>query len=41
MYVAVGAVLQQYIDAHWCPIAFFSTKLNAAVVKYSAFNQAI
>ena len=28
--VAVGAVLQQFIDNHWCPIAFFSTKLKPA-----------
>ena len=26
--VAVGAVLQQFIDDHWCPIAFFSTNLS-------------
>jgi len=25
---AVGAVLQQFIDGHWCPVAFFSRKLN-------------
>ena len=37
--IAVGAVLQQFIEKQWCPIAFFSTKLNAAEVKYSAFDR--
>ena len=27
---AVGAVLQQYIDSQWCPIAYFSKKLKPA-----------
>ena len=34
---AVGAVLQQYIDGQWCPIAFFFKKLNPAEIKYSTF----
>ena len=25
---AVGAVLQQYVDQQWCPIAYFSKKLK-------------
>ena len=37
--VAVGAVLQQFIDNHWCPIAFFSTKLKPAETRYSAFDR--
>ena len=28
--IAVGAILQQSIDDHWCPIAFFSTKPKPA-----------
>ena len=35
--IAVGAVLQQSIDDHWCPIAFFSTKLKPAETRYSTF----
>ena len=37
--VAVGGVLQQFIDDHWCPIAFFSTKLKPAETRYSAFDR--
>ena len=36
--VAVGAVLQ-YIDDHWCPIPFLSTKLKPAETRYSTFNR--
>ena len=35
---AVGAVLQQYIDSQWCPIAYFSKKLKPAETKYSTFD---
>ena len=34
---AVGAVLQQYIENQWCPIAYFSKKLKPSEVKYSTF----
>ena len=34
----VGAVLQQFIDGCWCPVAFFSKKLNTAETKYSMFD---
>ena len=37
--VAVGAVLQQFIEDQWCPIAFFSTKLKPAETRYSAFDR--
>ena len=37
--IAEGAVLQQFIDDHWCPIAFFSTKLKPAETRYSAFDR--
>jgi len=36
---AVGAVLQQFIDGCWCPIVFFSRKLNTAESEYSAFDR--
>ena len=35
---AVGAVLQQYDDNQWCPIAYFSRQLQPAE-KYSTFNR--
>ena len=37
--MAVGAVLQQEIDHHWQPIAFFSKKLTPAETKYSTFDR--
>ena len=36
---AVEAVLQQYIDTQWCPIAYFSKKLKPAETKYSTFDR--
>ena len=36
---AVGAVLQQYIDGGWYPIAYFSKKLRPAETKYSTFDR--
>ena len=36
---AVGAVLQQYIEHQWCPIAYFSKKLKPSEIKYSTFNR--
>ena len=36
---AVGAVLQQRIDNKWCPLAYFSRKLNSAQQKYSMFDR--
>ena len=37
--VAVGAVLQQHINQVWCPIAYFSRKLQPAETRYSAFDR--
>ncbi len=37
--VAVGAVLQQYIDDAWQPISFFSKSLQPAEKKYSTFDR--
>ena len=36
---AVGAVLQQFINDSWCPIAFFSRKLQPAETRYSTFDR--
>ena len=36
---AVGAVLQQYNDQQWCPIAYFSRKLKPSETKYSTFDR--
>ena len=36
---AAGAVLQQYYDGDWKPLAFFSKKFNNAQTKYSTFGR--
>ena len=36
---AIGAVLQQYIEHQWCPIAYFSKKLKPSEIKYSTFDR--
>ena len=36
---AVGAVLQQYVDQQWCPIAYFSKKLKRSETKYSTYDR--
>ena len=36
---AVGAMLQQYIDSQWCPIAYFSKKIKPVETKYSTFDR--
>lgn len=36
---AVGAVIQQYHDNQWRPLAFFSKKLTTQESKYSAFDK--
>ena len=37
--MAIGAVLQQYLDTGWYPIAYFSKKLKPAETRYSAFDK--
>ena len=37
--VAVGAVLQQYIDDEWRPITYFSQKLKPAETRYSTSDR--
>ena len=36
---AVGAVLQQYVDGFWQPLAFFSKQLRPPEQKYSTFDR--
>ena len=36
---AVGAVLQQYLEDKWCPIAYFSKQLKPAQTRYSTFDR--
>ena len=35
----VGAVLQQFEDRAWAPLAFFSRKLSASETRYSTFDR--
>ena len=37
--VAVGAVLQQYVNGKWCPLSFFSKALKPAEMKYSTYDR--
>ena len=37
--LAVGAVLEQFINGQWKPTLFFSKKLSPAELKYSAFDR--
>ena len=37
--MAVGGVLQQYINSSWTPISFFSKKLKPTEVRYSTFDR--
>ena len=37
--VAVGGVLQQFLNGMWQPLSFFSKKLNSAETRYSAFDR--
>ena len=36
---AIRAVLQQYVDQQWCPIAYFSKKLKPSETKYSTYDR--
>ena len=36
---AIGAVLEQFVDGGWQPLAFFSKKLRSPEKKYSAFDR--
>ena len=37
--LAVGGVLQQWVNNQWEPLAFFSKKLKPAVTNYSTFDR--
>ena len=37
--VAVGGMLQQFLNGMWQPLLFFSKKLNPAETRYSAFDR--
>lgn len=37
--IAVGAVLEQLVDNHWQPLAFFSKPLRPGEKKYSTFDR--
>ena len=37
--IAVGAVLQQYVNGQWCPISFFSRKMTPTQTRYSTFDR--
>ena len=39
--IAVGGVLQQYIDNVWQTLSFFSKKINTAETRYSAYDCAL
>ena len=37
--VAIGAVLQQYLNGQWCPLSSFSRKLSPTEQRYSTFDR--
>ena len=37
-YVAIGAVLQQFLDGKCCPLSYFSRKLSRTEQRYSTFD---
>ena len=37
--VAIGAVLQQFLDEKWCPLSYFSRKLSPTEQRYSTFDR--
>ena len=37
--VAIGAVLQQFLDNKWCPLSYFSRKLSPTEQRYSTFDR--
>jgi len=36
--IAIGAVLQQYLDNKWCTLSYFSRKLSSTEQHYSTFD---
>jgi len=37
--VAIGTILQQYLEGKWCPLSYFSRKLSPTEQRYSTFNR--
>ena len=37
--VAIGAILQQFLDGKWCPLSYFSRKLSPTEQRYSTFDR--
>ena len=37
--IAIGGVLQQYLNDMWCPLAYFSRKLTLTEQKYSTYDR--
>ena len=37
--MAIGAVLQQFLDGKWCPLSYFSRKLTPTERRYSTFDR--
>lgn len=37
--IGIGAVLEQLVNGHWQPLAFYSRQLNTAESKYSTFDR--
>ena len=37
--IAIGVVLQQYLNDTWCPLAYFSRKLTPTEQKYSTYDR--
>ena len=37
--IAIGAVLQQYLDGQWCPLSYFLRKLSPTEKRYSTFDR--
>ena len=37
--MAIGAVLQQFLNGKWCPLSYFSRKLTPTKRRYSTFDR--
>ena len=37
--VAIGVVLQQYLNGRWCPLSYFLRKLSSTEQRYSTFDR--
>ena len=39
--IAVGVILQQYINGQWCPLSFFSKAQKPAETRYSTYDREV